>query len=188
MDKIQVLSAAGFSEGDIIRINPGETNEEDATIVGFGSILVAAPLKFEHQAGEKVLRVAAANVLGDVDCDGDVDSVDSLKELRFVAGLTVSQTEPCPDIGSELTIVFGDLDCGGDVDSVDSLKALLHIAGLSVSQTEPCPDIGDAVAITELTVDLDSQSASSKPFVPVVGMALLGLGGLLGISRRFGHK
>ena len=32
------------------------------------------------------------------------DSVDSLKILRFVAGLSVSQTESCPDIGTALTI------------------------------------------------------------------------------------
>jgi len=36
---------------------------------------------------------------GDVDCNGVVNSVDSLKILRHAAGLSVSQTEPCPDIG-----------------------------------------------------------------------------------------
>lgn len=37
---------------------------------------------------------------GDVDCDGVVSAVDALKVLRFVAGLAVVQTEPCPDIGT----------------------------------------------------------------------------------------
>jgi hypothetical protein len=37
---------------------------------------------------------------GDVDCDSDVDSVDALKLLRHVAGLSVSQNDPCPDIGT----------------------------------------------------------------------------------------
>ncbi len=37
---------------------------------------------------------------GDIDCDGDVDSVDALKVLRHVAGMSVSQIDPCPDIGS----------------------------------------------------------------------------------------
>ena len=79
---------------------------------------------------------------GDVDCDDDVDSVDALKQLRHVAGLTVPQTEPCPDIGTEVASLFGDVDCDGDVDSVDALKVLRHVASLSVSQTDPCSDIG----------------------------------------------
>lgn len=79
---------------------------------------------------------------GDVDCDGDEDSVDALKQLRHVAALTVSQGPGCPPIGSEVASLFGDVDCDGDVDSVDALKVLRHVAGLSVSQTEPCADIG----------------------------------------------
>jgi len=38
---------------------------------------------------------------GDVDCDTNVNSIDSLKLLGYAASLTVSQTEPCPDIGSQ---------------------------------------------------------------------------------------
>jgi hypothetical protein len=79
---------------------------------------------------------------GDVDCDGDVDSVDSLKIQRHITGFFVSQTEPCPDIGSEVAFLFGDVDCDGDVDSVDSLKIQRHITGMKVRQTEPCSDIG----------------------------------------------
>ena len=45
-------------------------------------------------------HAAPAGVFGDVDCDGDVDAVDSFKQLQYVAGLSVTQTEPCPDIGS----------------------------------------------------------------------------------------
>jgi len=39
-------------------------------------------------------------LMGDVDCDADVDSVDALKILRHVAALSVQQTEPCRDIGA----------------------------------------------------------------------------------------
>ena len=42
---------------------------------------------------------AAVETMGDVDCDGDVDSVDALKVLRHVASLSVAQTEPCRDLG-----------------------------------------------------------------------------------------
>jgi hypothetical protein len=68
--------------------------------------------------------------------------VDALKELRFVAQLSVSQTEPCPDIGTDVASVWGDVDCSGSVTSVDALKVLRYVAQLPVTQTEPCPDIG----------------------------------------------
>ena len=79
---------------------------------------------------------------GDVDCNGNVTSVDALKELRHVALLSVSQTEPCPDIGTDVASLWGDVDCSGSVTSVDALKILRYVALLAVSQTEPCPDIG----------------------------------------------
>lgn len=53
--------------------------------------------------GTGVGRVASAGSItgvGDVDCDNDVDSVDALKILRHVASLSVSQTDPCRDIGT----------------------------------------------------------------------------------------
>ena len=39
-------------------------------------------------------------VQGDVDCDGDVDAVDALKDLQHIAALDFTQMEPCPDIGT----------------------------------------------------------------------------------------
>jgi len=79
---------------------------------------------------------------GDVDCNDAITSVDALKELRHVAQLSVSKSEPCPDIGTATESMWGDVDCNGDVTSVDALKILRHVAGLAVSQTQPCPDIG----------------------------------------------
>jgi len=78
---------------------------------------------------------------GDVDCNGSANSVDALKLLRHVAGLSVSQQPGCPPIGTG-DPVFGDVDCNGTANSVDALKVLRYVAGLSVAQTEPCPDIG----------------------------------------------
>jgi hypothetical protein len=85
-------------------------------------------------------------ISGDVDCDGDVDSVDSLKELRHIAGLLVSQAQPCPKIGSDVASLFGDVDCDDDVDPVDSLKILRYVAALSVSQAPGCTPIGWRIA------------------------------------------
>jgi hypothetical protein len=79
---------------------------------------------------------------GDVDCDTAVNSIDSLKVLRYAAGLSVSQTEPCPDISTITSQVVGDVDCSGQVNSIDSLKILRFAALLSNTQNEPCTDIG----------------------------------------------
>ncbi len=81
-------------------------------------------------------------VKGNVDCNVSVNSVDSLKILRWVALLSVSQEDGCPLIGAEVASFWGDVDCSGNVNSVDSLKILRYVAQLSVAQTEPCLDIG----------------------------------------------
>lgn len=78
---------------------------------------------------------------GDVDCGGTVTSVDALKVLRNNSALTVAQTEPCIDLGSNIPHV-GDVDCNGSVNAVDALKILRKNAGLSVTQTPPCDLIG----------------------------------------------
>jgi hypothetical protein len=84
--------------------------------------------------------------LGDVDCSGAINSVDALKLLRSNAALSVSQTEPCPDVGENLLPgLFGDVDCSGAVNSVDALKVLRYSAGLTVEQTQPCPAFGDPI-------------------------------------------
>jgi len=86
---------------------------------------------------------------GDVDCSGEatpVSAVDSLKVLRFVAGLPVSQHEPCTDIGemAEWGWKMGDVGCSGTVNSVDALKILRYTALLPVGLPDGCPRIGVA--------------------------------------------
>ncbi len=82
---------------------------------------------------------------GNVDCNVSVNSVDSLKILRFVAHLSVSQEAGCPLIGAVVASFWGDVDCSDTVNSVDSLKILRYVALLSVLQSEPCPDIGTPI-------------------------------------------
>ena len=43
-------------------------------------------------------------IQGDVDCDGDVDAVDALQDLRHVALLPVTQDDSCPEIGTTAAI------------------------------------------------------------------------------------
>jgi hypothetical protein len=73
-----------------------------------------------------------------------VNSIDALKMVRYVVGLSYSQSEPCENIGHVVPTGHqqGDVDCNSLVDAVDALKVLRHAAGLSVLQNEPCPDIG----------------------------------------------
>jgi hypothetical protein len=76
---------------------------------------------------------------GDVDCSLTINSVDALKLLRSNAALSVTQTEPCDDIGSDIgPRLQGDVDCNGTVNSVDSLRILRAVAALSVSLNPGC--------------------------------------------------
>lgn len=82
---------------------------------------------------------------GDVDCSGSISAVDALKLLRFAAGLVITQTEPCPDIGTPLSAggpEMGDMNCDGNENSVDALLILRHSAGLPVNLPKGCAPIG----------------------------------------------
>jgi hypothetical protein len=75
--------------------------------------------------------------------------VDTLKLLRFDAGLSVQQASGCPQMGvpatASVVLNWGDVDCSGNVDPVDGLKVLRHDAGLSVQQEADCVDIGEPI-------------------------------------------
>jgi len=82
---------------------------------------------------------------GDVDCNNLVNSIDALKILRSNASLSVSQSEPCADIGTGASPnQMGNVDCSAPtgVNSIDALKILRFNASLSYSQSNPCVDIG----------------------------------------------
>ena len=51
------------------------------------------------------VQFASPHPWGDVDCSGSVTPVDSLKLLRFDAGLGVSQADDCPLIGAGVTVI-----------------------------------------------------------------------------------
>jgi hypothetical protein len=76
-----------------------------------------------------------------VDCSNTGTATDSLKILRSVAGLPVTQAEPCDDIGAGVP-VQGDMNCAGDVTSVDALKVLRYVAALANTLPPGCAAIG----------------------------------------------
>ncbi|MBE0611025.1 MAG: Ig-like domain repeat protein, partial [Dehalococcoidia bacterium] len=55
--RVETADNTGFELGDPIRFAPGLPNEEDNLIVGFGSFILATPLKFAHGPGEPILRL-----------------------------------------------------------------------------------------------------------------------------------
>jgi hypothetical protein len=67
---------------------------------------------------------------------------------HFLSQAELSQTEPCPDIGSTITFdgvsyIWGDWDCSGAIAPRDSQAGLKHfLSQAELSQTEPCPDFG----------------------------------------------
>jgi uncharacterized protein YkwD len=77
---------------------------------------------------------------GDVDCDADVDSSDTLKVIQYVGGMPVSQLAGCPQIGSDSDGgTFGDTDCDGDVDGIDAVWVLGTVAQTATTLPQGCP-------------------------------------------------
>lgn len=56
---LPIESNSGFSIGATVRVNPGGPTEEDAQIVGFGSLILSDALRFSHAADEVVEQLAA---------------------------------------------------------------------------------------------------------------------------------
>lgn len=79
---------------------------------------------------------------GDNDCDNDIDSVDALKGLQKIVGLSPQQQPGCPELGSQFASIFGDMDCDDDLDSVDQLQILRHLAGIGANLPPGCDPLG----------------------------------------------
>ena len=93
----------------------------------------------------------------DNDCDGDVDVADGQWLLAAMLGLTISQNEPCPDLGGSMlptpftTVAdWADTDCNGSVNTRDGQYLLSALLSAAISQTEFCPDAGDANTVIPL--------------------------------------
>jgi surface-anchored protein/uncharacterized repeat protein (TIGR01451 family) len=54
---LAVVSNNGFAVGDTIVINPGGSTEETHSVAGIGSLILAQPLLFSHDAGEVIKKV-----------------------------------------------------------------------------------------------------------------------------------
>jgi hypothetical protein len=100
--------------------------------------------------GDRAGDACDAPGTGNVDCSGPVggvSSVDALKVLRHSAGLSVTQSEPCLNVGQPRALpppddrLMGDVNCSGIVNSVDALLILRANAGLAVALPVGCPEV-----------------------------------------------
>ena len=55
---LQLVSQAGLKEGDFLFIEPGTMQQEANMVVGFGSIILGAPLRYNHARGSQVMFAA----------------------------------------------------------------------------------------------------------------------------------
>ena len=55
---LQLVSQAGLKEGDFLLIEPGTMQQEMNMVVGFGSIILGAPLRYDHARGAQIMFAA----------------------------------------------------------------------------------------------------------------------------------
>ena len=55
---LQLVSQAGLEIGDFLMIEPGPIQQEMNMVVGFGSIILGAPLRHDHSRGAQITFVA----------------------------------------------------------------------------------------------------------------------------------
>jgi uncharacterized protein YkwD len=87
---------------------------------------------------------------GDMDCDGHIGPVDSIRVLRLDAGLWTSTPPLCPSMGETVNTggayhVWGDVNCSGQADPIDSVLLLIYDAGQDVVLNPGCPDFAEPV-------------------------------------------
>jgi Tol biopolymer transport system component len=105
--------------------------------------------------GDACEPVGDPRVWGDNDCNGAITSRDGQALSRLVlAQAPLSQTQPCPAVGSMVTVdgvgerPWGDIDCNGTVAARDGQALLRNVLGQPpLSQTQPCPAIGETVGV-----------------------------------------
>jgi len=82
----------------------------------------------------------SSTILGDVNCNGNIDSVDALSVLQYEVGAR-NDSGGCPlnDTTSELNVAVGDANSDGSVTATDALLILQCSVGVS---NVMCPDAG----------------------------------------------
>lgn len=82
-------------------------------------------------------------IKGDLNCDSEVDGRDVLAGLRWSLDLDPLQGSDCPEIGSDIGVIFGDINCNAVRDLPDALPLLRYVAGLPTGIAADCLAIGE---------------------------------------------
>ena len=115
-------------------------------VVFLGALMIGAQPSISSFAGSNDTAGVGADLphlLGDTDCNDDVDAVDALQALRSVADIQ-PQAHCAP---------LGDVNCDYSLTAVDALGILRYVAQLPPIQAAPaCPNIASA-SMRILTID-----------------------------------
>jgi hypothetical protein len=86
-------------------------------------------------------------VVGDIDCDGNIDIDDIMVLLEVAVGLADPPQECSqPAAVTAQATAWGDLNCDGKIDGVDALMIVLQVAGFHRTPSATnCPEIGTPV-------------------------------------------
>ena len=84
---------------------------------------------------------------GDSNCDGAIDGRDALRPLLAAAGVPLTVSGGCLDLGFGLP-KFGDVNCDNEVNAGDTVAILEYSAGVPIkpSQQAGCTPIGSVLS------------------------------------------
>lgn len=98
---------------------------------------------------------------GDLNCSGEVQAIDALYPLHYVAGHVYyipegicwdTQMGMFPDTLLQIEggpqAQWADVDCSGKITAVDALRVLRFVAGLPNTVPEECPEIGPLTTLS----------------------------------------
>lgn len=98
---------------------------------------------------------AGQQIQGDADCDTDVDAVDGLEVLKFIAGIVPFAA--CLEAG-------GDVTCNGLLGATDTLGILRFVAAFPPLDVPPgCPPVGEAVEPSATPTPTLMQTPTAEP-------------------------
>jgi hypothetical protein len=164
--------------GSPVPLSAGTATSPSISTLAFGNHAVTAvyagDANYSTSTGTLSGGQQVNGLPGDVNLDGQVNSVDALCILRNVAGLAF--TTACPQ---EPAAIF-DVDRSGTVDSIDALCVLRAVAA-GVSVTTICPPPFIAAALQPVTAPATTASpatsTTSSPSVAATGAPAGGAGG-----------